>query len=130
MKLQFDIAHFAGIYQTFGRETVVRMLTVPGAILNNPNMTKYFSYAKALIPIFGREKAKRILFTIPGAALVAQAKRNQDDPAEIIAKRDIAAEALMDLVEAIDTPAVLDVRDDAAEALADLIEEYANLDDD
>lgn len=48
--------------------------------------------------MFGRETTKRML-TIPGGPLIARAKANQDDPAEIIAKRDAAAEALLVLIE-------------------------------
>lgn len=69
--MKFDLAFFAGLYRMFGRDTVVRALTMPSG------------------------------------PLVAQAKRNKDEPAEMIAKRDAAANAL-----------------------ADLIEEFANLDDD
>lgn len=56
--------------------------------------------------MFGRASFIRML-SIPGGPLLAQQKKNKDDPAEIIAKRDALAVAL-----------------------ADLVEEYANLDDD
>lgn len=56
--------------------------------------------------MFGRPFVERML-TIPGGPLIAKAKANKDDPAEMIAKRDAARNAFLDLVE-----------------------EYANLDDD
>lgn len=51
-----------------------------------------------LYRIAGRETVRRAL-TIPSGPLVARAKANKDDPSEIIAKRDAAANALLDLVE-------------------------------
>lgn len=51
-----------------------------------------------LYKMFGRQAVARMI-TIPGATLIAKANANKDEPEEIIAKRDVAVNAILDLVE-------------------------------
>lgn len=46
----------------------------------------------------GREAVRRAL-TLPQGPLIKQATKNRDEPAEIIAKRDAAVDAILALVE-------------------------------
>lgn len=48
--------------------------------------------------VFGRDAVRRAI-TPPRGPLIARAKANNDDPGEILRKRDVAVEAILDFVE-------------------------------
>lgn len=129
MKLKLDLSYLAAIYQMAGRDAVKRMLTIPGGVLTAEN--RYWKYAARIITFLPRDVAKRILFTVPGGPLIDRAKKNKDEPQEIIDKRDAVAESLMLLVEAYSSGNLVEnASESAAESVLNLIEEYANLDED
>lgn len=57
-----------------------------------------FDFFVGMYRAFGRDTVRRMLL-LPSGPLVAQAKKNKDDPAEMIAKRDAVADAMLDLIE-------------------------------
>jgi hypothetical protein len=60
----------------------------------NINMTQL----AVLYTLLGKEAFRRMV-TTPGAVLEKQAKRNRDEPQEMIDKRDAFVDALVDYVE-------------------------------